>query len=190
MGKINSITVYCGSNVGTNDIYQQKAIALVSELVNRKITLVYGGGNIGIMGILANSVLEKGGRIIGVIPSLLVERKIFHGNLTEIHIVDTMHQRKQKMIDLADGFIALPGGIGTLEEFSEVFTWGQIGLHKKPIGLLNINNYWSPLITMIEKMANEKFLEEKYRYMAIVDDNPANLLDRFLYYMATSEEIL
>ncbi|MGP1939239.1 MAG: TIGR00730 family Rossman fold protein [Arsenophonus sp. ET-DL9-MAG3] len=180
---MNSITIYCGSNAGVNDIYKKQTVALVSELVNRKITLIYGGGNVGIMGILADSVLEKGGRIVGVIPSLLIERKIFHGNLTEIHIVDTMHQRKQKMIDLADGFITLPGGVGTLEEFSEVFAWNQIGLHRKPFGLLNINNYWSPLIAMIEKMANEKFLEEKYRYMTIVDNNPGNLLDRLLYYM-------
>ncbi len=116
MDKINSVTVYCGSSVGASDIYQQQAIALASELVNRKITLVYGGGRVGIMGVLANSVLEQGGRVVGVMPNLLVEREISHTGLSEIHIVDTMHQRKQKMIDLADGFIALPGGFGTLEE--------------------------------------------------------------------------
>ncbi|HGJ5890607.1 MAG TPA: TIGR00730 family Rossman fold protein [Arsenophonus apicola] len=186
MGKINSVTVYCGSSVGDSDIYQQQAIALAAELVNRKITLVYGGGRVGIMGILANSVLEQGGQVVGVMPKLLVEREISHTGLTKIHIVDTMHQRKQKMIDLADGFIALPGGFGTLEEFSEVFTWGQIGLHKKPCGLLNVNNYWAPLVAMIEKMADEKFLQEKYRHMAIVDDNPANLLNRFSHYTAPS----
>jgi uncharacterized protein (TIGR00730 family) len=186
VGKINSVTVYCGSSVGDSDIYQQQAIALAAELVNRKITLVYGGGRVGIMGILANSVLEQGGQVVGVMPKLLVEREISHTGLTKIHIVDTMHQRKQKMIDLADGFIALPGGFGTLEEFSEVFTWGQIGLHKKPCGLLNVNNYWAPLVAMIEKMADEKFLQEKYRHMAIVDDNPANLLNRFSHYTAPS----
>ncbi|HGJ5897888.1 TIGR00730 family Rossman fold protein [Arsenophonus apicola] len=186
MGKINSVTVYCGSSVGDSDIYQQQAIALAAELVNRKITLVYGGGRVGIMGILANSVLEQGGQVVGVMPKLLVEREISHTGLTKIHIVDTMHQRKQKMIDLADGFIALPGGFGTLEEFSEVFTWGQFGLHKKPCGLLNVNNYWAPLVAMIEKMADEKFLQEKYRHMAIVDDNPANLLNRFSHYTAPS----
>ncbi|WGO82609.1 TIGR00730 family Rossman fold protein [Arsenophonus apicola] len=184
MGKINSVTVYCGSSVGNSDIYQQQAIALAAELVNRKITLVYGGGRVGIMGILANSVLEQGGQVVGVMPKLLVEREISHTGLSKIHIVDTMHQRKQKMIDLADGFIALPGGFGTLEEFSEVFTWGQIGLHKKPCGLLNVNNYWALLVAMIEKMADEKFLQEKYRHMAIVDDNPANLLNRFSHYTA------
>lgn len=159
---------------------------MASELVNRKITLVYGGGRVGIMGVLANSVLEQGGRVVGVMPNLLVEREISHTGLSEIHIVDTMHQRKQKMIDLADGFIALPGGFGTLEEFSEVFTWGQIGLHTKPCGLLNVNNYWAPLVAMIEKMADEKFLQEKYRHMAIVEDKAANLLDRFLHYKAPS----
>ncbi|WGL99427.1 TIGR00730 family Rossman fold protein [Arsenophonus sp. aPb] len=186
MGKINSVTVYCGSSVGASGIYQQQAVALASELVNRKITLVYGGGRVGIMGVLANSILEQGGQVIGVMPKLLVEREISHTGLTKIHIVNTMHQRKQKMIDLADGFIALPGGFGTLEEFSEVFTWGQIGLHAKPCGLLNVNDYWAPLVAMIEKMADEKFLQEKYRHMAIVDDNPANLLDRFLHYTALS----
>lgn len=186
MGKINSVTVYCGSSIGVSDIYQRQAIALASELVNREITLVYGGGRVGIMGILANSVLKQGGQVVGVMPKLLVEREISHTGLTKIHIVDTMHQRKQKMIDLADGFIALPGGFGTLEEFSEVFTWGQIGLHAKPCGLLNVNNYWAPLVAMIEKMADEKFLQEKYRHMAIVDDNPASLLDRFMYYKAPS----
>lgn len=186
MGKIKSVTVYCGSSVGASGIYQQQAVALASELVNRKITLVYGGGRVGIMGVLANSILEQGGQVIGVMPKLLVEREISHTGLTKSYIVDTMLQRKQKMIDLADGFIALPGGFGTLEEFSEVFTWGQIGLHAKPCGLLNVNNYWAPLVAMIEKMADEKFLQEKYRYMAIVDDNPANLLDRFLHYTAPS----
>ncbi|HGJ5859034.1 MAG TPA: TIGR00730 family Rossman fold protein [Arsenophonus nasoniae] len=186
MGKIKSVTVYCGSSVGASGIYQQQAVALASELVNRKITLVYGGGRVGIMGVLANSILEQGGQVIGVMPKLLVEREISHTGLTKSYIVDTMHQRKQKMIDLADGFIALPGGFGTLEEFSEVFTWGQIGLHAKPCGLLNVNNYWAPLVAMIEKMADEKFLQEKYRHMAIVDDNPANLLDRFLHYTAPS----
>jgi len=186
VGKIKSVTVYCGSSVGASGIYQQQAVALASELVNRKITLVYGGGRVGIMGVLANSILEQGGQVIGVMPKLLVEREISHTGLTKSYIVDTMHQRKQKMIDLADGFIALPGGFGTLEEFSEVFTWGQIGLHAKPCGLLNVNNYWTPLVAMIEKMADEKFLQEKYRHMAIVDDNPANLLDRFLHYTAPS----
>lgn len=186
MDKINSVTVYCGSSVGASDIYQQQAIALASELVNRKITLVYGGGRVGTMGVLANTVLEQGGRVVGVMPNLLVEREISHTGLSEIHIVDTMHQRKQKMIDLADGFIALPGGFGTLEEFSEVFTWGQIDLHTKPCGLLNVNNYWAPLVAMIEKMADEKFLQEKYRHMAIVEDKAANLLDRFLHYTAPS----
>ncbi len=138
------------------------------------------------MGVLANSVLAQGGQVVGVMTNLLVEREIYHTDLTEIHIVDTMHQRKQKMINLADGFIALPGGFGTLEEFSEVFTWGQIGLHIKPCGLLNINNYWEPLVDMMEKMIDEKFLQEKYRHMAIVVDNPIILLDSFLHYEAPS----
>ena len=184
MKKIKSVAVYCGSSMGNNDIYQKQAIVFAKELVKRDIALVYGGASVGLMGTIADTVLSLGGKAIGVIPSLLEEREISHKNLTELYKVDTMHQRKSKMIELADGFVAMPGGYGTLEEYSEVFTWSQIGLHTKPCGLFNINHYWQPLIDMTNKMADEGFLHEKYRHMAIVESSPADLLDQFETYIA------
>ncbi|EKT61753.1 lysine decarboxylase [Providencia burhodogranariea DSM 19968] len=172
--------------MGSNEIYQQQAIRFAEEMINRNITLVYGGASVGIMGTVADTILSLGGKVIGVIPSLLEKREISHKNLTELHIVETMHQRKNKMIELADGFVALPGGYGTLEEFSEVFTWSQIGLHTKPCGLLNINDYWQPLIDMTNKMVEEDFMQEKYRNMAIVESCPSALLDGFESYTAPS----
>lgn len=184
MGTIKSIAVYCGSSMGKHEIYQQKAIEFAKEMVKRDIALVYGGASVGIMGTIADTVLSLGGKAIGVIPSLLEEREISHKNLTELYKVETMHQRKNKMIELADAFVALPGGYGTLEEYAEVFTWSQIGLHTKPCALFNINNYWQPLIDMTNKMADEGFLHEKYRHMAIVNDSPAALIDSFESYIA------
>ncbi|MEQ5126870.1 TIGR00730 family Rossman fold protein [Providencia alcalifaciens] len=184
MKKIKSVAVYCGSSLGVNEIYQKQAIEFAKELVKRDIALVYGGASVGLMGTVADTVLSLGGKAIGVIPSLLEEREISHKNLTELYKVDTMHQRKSKMIELADGFVAMPGGYGTLEEYSEVFTWSQIGLHTKPCALFNINNYWQPLIDMTNKMADEGFLHEKYRHMAIVESSPASLLDLFETYVA------
>lgn len=184
MGKIKSIAVYCGSSMGKSEIYQQKAIEFAKEMVKRDITLVYGGASVGIMGTIADTVLSLGGKAIGVIPALLEEREISHKNLTELYKVETMHQRKSKMIELADAFVALPGGYGTLEEYAEVFTWSQIGLHTKPCALFNINNYWQPLVDMTNKMADEGFLHEKYRHMAIVSDSPAELLESFETYIA------
>lgn len=184
MNKIKSIAVYCGSSLGASAIYKEQAIVFAKELVKRNITLIYGGASVGIMGTLADTVLQEGGKVIGVIPTLLEGREISHKNLTELHIVETMHQRKSKMIELADGFVALPGGFGTLEEFSEVFTWSQIGLHQKPLGILNINQFYSPLLMMIDKMADEQFLHEKYRKMAIVEQCPIQLLDKFETYIA------
>lgn len=186
MNKIKSIAVYCGSSLGASPIYKQQAILFAKELVKRNITLVYGGASVGIMGTLADTVLQEGGKVIGVIPTLLEGREISHKNLTELHVVETMHQRKSKMIELADGFVALPGGFGTLEEFSEVFTWSQIGLHQKPLGIFNINDFYQPLLAMIDKMVDEKFLHKKYRHMAIVEQSPIQLLDKFESYIAPS----
>ncbi|MGJ3354510.1 TIGR00730 family Rossman fold protein [Providencia sp. Je.9.19] len=184
MRKIKSVAVYCGSSMGSNEIYQQQAIEFAKEMVKRNITLVYGGASVGIMGTIADTILSLGGKVIGVIPSLLEEREISHKNLTELYKVETMHQRKSKMIELADAFVALPGGYGTLEEYSEVFTWSQIGLHTKPCALFNINNYWQPLIDMTNKMVDEGFLHEKYRHMAIVETTPTAILDKFETYIA------
>ncbi len=143
---------------------------------------MYGGASVGLMGAVANTVLENGGQVIGVIPEVLEDREIAHPNLTEIFVVQSMHERKSKMADLADGFIALPGGPGTLEEFMEIFTWAQLGLHQKPCGLFNINHYYDPLVSLFNHMADQQFLDEKYRSMALVDSSPESLIEKFHTY--------
>jgi uncharacterized protein (TIGR00730 family) len=177
------LAVFCGSSFGSSEAYRQGAIQLGKELAKRNITLVYGGSSNGLMGAVADTVLNEGGQAIGVLPKFLEVREISHKGLTELHTVETMHERKAKMMDLADGFIVLPGGTGTLEEFFEVFTWGQIGLHQKPCGLLNINHYYDPLIHLFEHMIDQKFLQEKFRSMAIIEEQPDVLIDQFLNYI-------
>ncbi|MGM8211195.1 TIGR00730 family Rossman fold protein [Virgibacillus sp. W0430] len=178
------ITVFCGSSIGASPLYKEGAIALGKELAKRDITLVYGGASVGLMGTVADTVLEEGGKAIGVIPKMLEEREISNSNLTELHIVDSMHTRKAKMADLADGFIALPGGAGTLEEFAEIFTWAQLGVHQKPIGLLNINHFFNPLIAFFDQMLREKFLQKKHRHLALVEEKADQLIDQFYSYKA------
>ncbi|GAB7388376.1 TIGR00730 family Rossman fold protein [Bacillaceae bacterium] len=179
---MKKIAVFCGSSNGASNVYIEGAKKLGKELAKRNIALVYGGASVGVMGAVADAVLDEGGCVIGVIPGFLEKREISHKNLSELIIVDTMHERKAKMAELADGFIALPGGPGTLEEFFEVFTWAQLGLHQKPIGLLNINRYFDPLIELIHHMSKERFLHEKYRSMALVDVEPSRLLEQFHSY--------
>jgi uncharacterized protein (TIGR00730 family) len=173
------LAVFCGSRNGASDVYLEGARALGKELAKRKIALVYGGSSLGMMGAVADSVLEAGGIVIGVMPKFLDTTERSHTKLTQQIIVDSMHERKAKMAELADGFIALPGGPGTLEEFFEAFTWAQIGLHQKPLGILNIHHYYDPLVTLFNHMADEAFMDEKFRKMSIVDSEPAGLLDRF-----------
>ena len=184
MRDIKRIAVYCGSAAGASEIYRLEAVKFARILVEQGITLVYGGASVGIMGTVADTVLREGGKAIGVIPALLEGREIAHKNLTELHRVSTMHERKSKMIELADGFVALPGGFGTLEEFAEVFTWSQIGLHQKPVGMMNINNYYDPLLSLISKMTDELFMHEKYRHMAVVETDGNALIRRFRDYEA------
>ncbi|MBK5484732.1 MULTISPECIES: LOG family protein [Peribacillus] len=179
---MKTLAVFCGSSKGASNVYLDAAKKLGKELAKRNITLVYGGACVGIMGAVADSVLEAGGKVIGVMPSFLEKREISHKNLTELIVVDSMHERKAKMAELADGFIALPGGPGTLEEFFEIFTWAQLGLHHKPCGLLNINHYYDPLVALFNHMSDEQFLHEKYRSMALVDVEPNGLLDQFNTY--------
>lgn len=177
------ITVFCGSRVGLSEKYKEGAIALGKELVKRGITLVYGGGSVGLMGVIATTVMKEGGKAIGIIPQFLEEREVSHISLTELHIVNSMHERKAKMADLADAFIAMPGGPGTLEELVEIYTWAQLGLHQKPIGLLNINNYYDPLISFFDHMVEQHFLKENHRkIMSIVETDPARLLDKLIEY--------
>lgn len=180
------IAVFCGSSNGVTDVYREGAVQLGKELAKRNITLVYGGASVGIMGTLADTVLNEGGQVIGVIPRLLEEREISHQSLTKLYTVESMHERKAKMADLADGFITLPGGPGTMEEFFEIFTWAQIGLHQKPCGVLNINNYYQPLVSLFDQMLDQGFLHEKNRSIAILDSNPASLIDQFQMYKPTS----
>lgn len=184
MRDIKRIAVYCGSAAGASEIYRLEAVKFARILVEQGITLVYGGASVGIMGTVADTVLREGGKAIGVIPALLEGREIAHKNLTELHRVSTMHERKSKMIELADGFVALPGGFGTLEEFAEVFTWSQIGLHQKPVGMMNINNYYDSLLSLISKMTDEQFMQEKYRHMAVVETDGNALIRRFRDYEA------
>lgn len=184
---VKRIAVFCGSRDGGSAIYKEGALQLGKELAKRGITLVYGGSSLVLMGAIADTVLKHGGKAIGVIPDELGDKEKAHRGLTEFIQVKTMHERKAKMADLADGFIAMPGGTGTLDEFIEIFTWQQIGLHRKPCGLLNINQYYDPLLTLFQHMANEQFLDEKYRDMAIVGSDPATLIDQFYTYDSPGE---
>ena len=179
---MKSVAVFCGSSIGALPTYKEGAIALGKELAKQNITLVYGGASVGIMGTVADTVLKSGGQVIGVIPKMLEEREISHTNLTELIIVDSMHERKTKMSELADGFIALPGGPGTMEEFFEVFTWGQLGLHHKPCGILNIDHYFDQLISFFTHMNEQQFLQDQYLSMLLNDTDPANLIEKFRVY--------
>ncbi|WP_446936402.1 LOG family protein [Lysinibacillus fusiformis] len=175
---MNSIAVFCGSSIGASDAYREGAIQLGKELAKRQITLIYGGASVGIMATVADTVLQEGGKVIGVIPTLLEEREIAHQQLTELIVVNTMHERKSKMMELADGFIALPGGPGTLEEFFEVFTWNQIGLIQKPCAIFNIEQYFDLLISFFDHMQQEQFLKAQFREALIVDADAVTLLDK------------
>lgn len=180
---MKKIAVFCGSSNGALPSYKEGAIKLGKELARRDITLVYGGASVGIMGTVADAVLEAGGQVIGVIPKMLEDREISHRNLTELIIVDSMHERKTKMVELADGFVALPGGPGTLEEFFEVFTWAQLGLHQKPCGILNVDHYYDLLISFFDQMNEQQFLQDKYRSIVLVDSDPAHLIEKFNTYI-------
>jgi uncharacterized protein (TIGR00730 family) len=183
---MKSIAVFCGSSMGALPSYREGAVELGKELARQGITLVYGGASVGIMGTVADAVLEAGGKAIGVLPKMLEDREIAHRGLTELIVVNSMHERKTKMSDLADGFIALPGGPGTMEEFFEVFTWGQLGLHGKPCGILNIDRYFDLLLAFFGHMNEQQFLQDKYASMVLSDSTPAGLLDKFRAYQPPS----
>lgn len=173
------ICVYCGSSPGMLADYVAEARHLGSVLARRGLGLVYGGGNVGLMGQLAQSVLEHGGQVTGVIPRDLVRREVAHTGLADLRIVDSMHERKALMAELADGFIALPGGIGTLEELLEVMTWAQLGLHRKPCGLLNTSRYFDQLMAFLDHLVAQRFLHPAHRAMLLDADCPEALLDAF-----------
>jgi len=176
MMNFRRICVFCGSNLGINRAYRQAAGAFGRSLADRGIELVYGGGNIGLMGVLADATLEAGGRVIGVIPESLMAREVGHQGLTELRIVNSMHERKAVMSDLSDAFVALPGGFGTLEEFCEVSTWMQLGIHSKPCGLLNIEGYYDALLALFDHAVSEGFLHEENRRLVLDDCDAEGLL--------------
>lgn len=171
------VCVFCGSSVGNQRAYSEAAEALGAVLAERGIGLVYGGGNVGLMGVIADAVMTRGGHVIGVIPQSLALREIAHTGITELRVVDSMHTRKAMMAELADAFIAMPGGVGTFEEFFEVVTWTQLGLHRKPCGLLNVSDFYAPLAAFIDQAVAEGFIKPVHRAAIVVDDDPASLLD-------------
>jgi uncharacterized protein (TIGR00730 family) len=175
------LCVFCGSNAGNNPLYRTEAEKLGRLLAARGIELVYGAGNIGLMGAVADACLEAGGTVIGVIPEALMGKEVAgravdHRTLTRIEVVDSMHTRKARMAELSDGFVALPGGFGTFEEFCEILTWGQLGFHVKPMGLLNVNGFYDPLLAMFDKAVDEGFLRAQNRAMALADTDLESLL--------------
>lgn len=172
-----SVCVYCGSRSGASPAYAQAAVSLGTQIGRRGWQLVYGGGNVGLMGIVADATLSAGGRTVGVIPQSLVSREVGHRGLHELHVVDTMHQRKQMMAERADVFVALPGGIGTLEELYEVWTWRQLGYHDRPIGLLNVGGYYDLLLSFMRHSLAQGFLNETQMDFVHVDDDPVALLE-------------
>ena len=174
--KLNSIAVYCGSMKGTKPIYAQYATELGALMAKDNIQLVYGGGRVGLMGVIAESVIENGGKAIGVAPHFLMLREVLHHDLHALHVVDSMHERRLMMIDLSDAFIAMPGGYGTLDEFGEVLMLTILGDRKFPMGFLNVEGFYDPMIEMLDKMMHEGFLQSAYRANALFADNPADLL--------------
>lgn len=182
-----NICVYTGSNTGAKSDYAAAAKTLAAELVARELNLVYGGAKIGLMGVIADEVLRLGGEVIGVMPAHIAGHGVAHSDLTELHVVDSMHQRKTLMSDLADGFIALPGGGGTMEEIFEVFTWAQLGLHSKPCGLLNICGYYDHLHAFLRHATEEKFMKPAHLEMLLIRDNPHDLLNAFEEYKPKKE---
>jgi len=178
------ICVYCGSSPGRSHRYQQTAGELGRRLAARGIGLVYGGASVGVMGSLADAVLDAGGEAIGVIPKALAVKEVAHANLTEQHVVQSMHERKALMAELSDGFIALPGGWGTLEEIFEALTWAQLGFHEKPCGLLNVEGYFDGLFQFLEHAIEEQFVKPVYREMLLMEQDAEQLLQRFASYRA------
>jgi hypothetical protein len=175
---IRAVCVFCGSHEGARSVYRDAAARLAGELARRGVTLVFGGGRVGLMGVLADTALAAGGEAVGVMPRALVEREIAHLRLTRLHIVGTMHERKQLMADLADAFVLLPGGFGSWDEFCEIVTWLQLGIHAKPCGILNVAGYYAPLLAQIERAVGDGFIDDPRARSILVDDEPESLVAR------------
>lgn len=173
---IKAVCVYCGSAPGAKPVYAEAAKAFGRALVEADMSLVYGGGRVGLMGLIADEVLACGGRAVGVIPELLLSKEVGHTDLTELHVVPDMHERKKKMADLSDAFVAMPGGVGTFEELFEVYTWAQLGYHQKPVALLDVDGYYDPLIAMLKHTVEEGFMRAAYLDMLQVAADPAAMI--------------
>jgi uncharacterized protein (TIGR00730 family) len=182
VSEIHRLAIFCGSNPGARPDYVKAARTFGAMLASRGIGVVYGGSSVGLMSALAESVLDELGDIIGVIPRMLVEREVAHKTLSDLRVVGSMHERKALMAELSDGFVALPGGIGTLEEIFEIWTWAQLDMHNKPCGLLNIAGYFDPLLEFLDRAVEEKFVRDVHRSMLIVESDPESLLARFEAY--------
>jgi uncharacterized protein (TIGR00730 family) len=176
---IRRLAIFCGSNPGARPEYKAVTRLFGNALCERGIEVVYGGSSVGLMAVLADTMLEAGGGITGVIPRMLVDREVANTALSDLRIVESMHERKSLMAELADGFVALPGGIGTLEEFFEIWTWAQLGMHEKPCGLLNVAGYFDPLLSFLDRAVNEGFVRQVHREMVIVESDPEALIDKF-----------
>jgi uncharacterized protein (TIGR00730 family) len=179
---VRRVCVFAGSSSGTVEAHHRVTVELARVLAERDIELVYGGGCVGLMGVLADAMLARGGRVIGVIPRALLAYEVGHHGLTELRVVESMHERKATMAGLSDAFVALPGGFGTLDELFEVLTWGQLGLHERPCGLLNVDGYYDALLAFLDRAHGDGFVRAMHRDMLLVDDDPARLLDRFADY--------
>lgn len=176
MSPVRRVCVFCGSNSGRNAAYSAAAGALGESIAKQGATLVYGGGRVGLMGVVADAVLGLGGRVVGVIPSAIATDEVAHPDLTELHVVGSMHERKALMADLAQGFVALPGGFGTLDELCEILTWAQLGMHRKPVSLLNIEGYFDPLLAFLDQAVSDGFVRPSHRRLLIEGRDPSRLL--------------
>lgn len=176
---LRSVAVFCGSSLGDSPEYATLARATGTALAMRGMITIYGGGNVGLMGVLADAALDAGGEVVGVIPRALVEKEVAHTGLTELVVVDSMHTRKAAIAERADAFLALPGGLGTLDEFCEILTWSQLGIHRKPMGLLNAGGFFDPFIEMMDRMTSEGFVRPAHRANALAASTPEALLDAF-----------
>ena len=179
---INKISVFCGSRSGINPQFKNAAIELGKTLVKNNIGLVYGGGKIGMMGILADAVLQEGGEVIGVIPEFLEKKELAHPGINTLHVVKSMHARKELISNISDGFIALPGGFGTLDELFEIVTWAQLGLHSKPCGVLNVNGYFDYILKFLNHSVENRFVQQEFVDMIMFEEKPQTLLEQFLKY--------
>jgi uncharacterized protein (TIGR00730 family) len=189
MNQMNNICIFCGANYNGDPLLAGAIDTLSDIMVTRDMTLIYGGGKVGVMGMVADAVLNKGGKAIGVIPKFLMSNEIAHPNLTQLHIVDNMHQRKQLMSDLCDGYITLPGGLGTMEEFFEVLTWLQLGLHGKPVGILNTNGFYDLLLQQLDVMVEQRFLKPVNRNLVLSSADPTELISLMDNFKAETDEV-